>query len=56
MIIRATKKEVLWFILKANPNKGKGVAPSNVDEKKRIFIVRHDTVNQIKTSWKTSRL
>jgi hypothetical protein len=30
MITQLVNKEGLWFILKADPNKGKGVAPSNM--------------------------
>jgi hypothetical protein len=38
MITRATKKEGLWFIIKANLNKGKGVAPSDLNEKKEPLL------------------
>jgi hypothetical protein len=38
MITWTTKKEGLWFILKVDPNKGKGVAPSNLDEKKESLL------------------
>jgi len=38
MITWATKKEGLWFILEVDPNKGKGVAPSDLDEKKKSLL------------------
>jgi hypothetical protein len=38
MITRVVNKEGLWFILEADPNKGKGAAPSNLDEKKESLL------------------
>lgn len=38
MITWTTKKEGLWFILEVDPNKGKGVAPSYLDEKKEYLL------------------
>jgi hypothetical protein len=38
MITWTTKNEGLWFILKVDPNKGKGVAPFNLDEKKESLL------------------
>jgi hypothetical protein len=38
MITRATKKEGLWFILETNPKKAKGVAPSDLHEKKEFLL------------------
>jgi hypothetical protein len=39
MITRVVNKEGLWFILEADPNKGKGAAPSNLDEKKESLLL-----------------
>jgi hypothetical protein len=38
MITQAANNEGLWFILEVNPNKGKGAAPSNMDEKKESLL------------------
>jgi hypothetical protein len=38
MITQALNKEGLWFILKVDPNKGKGVATSNLDEKNEFLL------------------
>jgi hypothetical protein len=38
MLALAANKEGLWFILEADPNKGKGVAPFDLDEKKEPLL------------------
>ncbi len=38
MITWVVNKEGLWYNLKADPNKGKGVAPSNLDEKNESLL------------------
>ncbi len=50
MITQALNKEGLWFILKANLNKGKGVAPSN------LVVLHHGTIDHVKTSQRAYKL
>jgi hypothetical protein len=38
MITQVVTKEGLWFILEADLDKGKGAAPSNMDEKKESLL------------------
>jgi hypothetical protein len=51
MITWAINKEGLWFILKEDPNKGKGAAPSNLDEKNEYLLYKMRRMNICCTRW-----